>query len=285
MVYMLLAINVFVFAIARLFQKSFMSKPGADPLAFSILFQIVVASLILCVKIVTDGLPTYTGVSTFWFEIFTITLLYAGGNIALLKGLQQIEVSTSSIIMSTMPVWSIIASIIIYGQELTWIDIAGTVLIMSAPIIVFFQSSRPSRAGVLFTLIGSVCFAVATVIDGEVAANTDILSYQTLAFVLPALPIFLYALLSKQFSTDKLIYYLKEPKFYIFNTLYAVAAYTLLSAYATARDAAFIFPIASTQIIVTVLLAALFMGERQNLVRKLVATTLAISGVLILSLT
>ncbi len=68
----------------------------------------------------------------------------------------------------------------------------------------------------------------------------------------------------------------------IFSIFYLLGAITIFSAYTHGGDVGKIYGISNSTVIVTVILAAIFLGEKDKPLRKLVATISAFAGILLL---
>jgi uncharacterized membrane protein len=71
-------------------------------------------------------------------------------------------------------------------------------------------------------------------------------------------------------------------KLILLGCLYAISAATIFLAYQYGRNAAQIAPINETSTILIVILAAIFLKERSQLLRKLFAAAISVLGVLLI---
>jgi len=110
--------------------------------------------------------------------------------------------------------------------------------------------------------------------------NSDVLSYEAIAFFLPAAGI----LLLQPHAIRKMPHLLSGRflmKLVIVSILYGASAVTVFLAYKVGHNASQIAPLVQTTTVVTVVLSIIFLKEKTALVRKSVGAVVSFIGVVL----
>ena len=135
--------------------------------------------------------------------------------------------------------------------------------------------------GIFFVLLAALLMGLSDISGYYILQTLDASVYQIYFYLLPV-----FTLLLVQPSTIKKIsYYFKLDRaikvitLAIFDTLGMLA---LFFAYKAGGKASVIGPLSSTKVIVTVILAIIFLKERTNITRVLVGAAITVIGVVLL---
>jgi len=275
----LVAVSVVTNSVSVLLQKVMLKDDKTDSVAFSIVFQIFTGLLILIYSLirgfsVPDLVPLFP-------NLILMTVLYGAGNIFIFKALKTSEASQFTIIFATRTIWSITAAVLFLGEVFTTKQLLGIMLILSSILLVTWKDKLSLGKGTLFSLSAATFFGLAFANDAFIVRNFDVPSYMAIAFIIPALAV--WALFPQ--STIKMKPMLEKEflkKLGILGIFYAVSALTIFFAYQIGRNAAQIAPLNQTSMILTVMLAIVFLKERSNLGRKLLGLALSFIGILLL---
>ena len=275
----------FIYAIIAIFTASLINilrrvliKDG-DPISYSIVIQLSGALLALL-------FATWKGfemppIREYPLNFALVGILYAISTLFSFKALKLIEVFQAVIIFSFGTVVAIISSVVFLKEALTIQRLIGTLLIIISIFLVTKLKNFSVNRGNLYALVAAVCGGLATVNDTYLLRFSEAVSYTAIGFLLPGILLLLfYPRSAKKFNS-----FLK-PKVAInmfFLTLTwvisAIAFYTAIEKGALASQ---ISPIMQSGIILTMLLAVIFLKERDNLPIKIAAGLMTIMGVMMI---
>ena len=274
----LVAVSVVTYSVSVLLQRILLKDEKIDSVAFSIVFQLLTGALILGYAL-TRGFSS-PNLLPLLPNLALMTFLYGAGNVFIFKALKAIEASEFTIIFATRTVWIILAAVLFLSEQFSLVQLLGTGLILSSVVLVSWQKGLKLSRGVLLSLAAAACFGLAFANDAFIIRNFDVPSYLGIAFIVPALAVWM--VFPK--STSKMLPMLKKSflkKLGVLSVLYATSAITIFLAYQIGRNAAQIAPLNQTSTILTVLLAIIFLGEKSQLTRKLIGAVLSFIGIIL----
>lgn len=278
--FLLSIVSVVTLAISNLLQRVLMKDEKSNVVAYSLVFQLICAILI--------GLFAFARgfvmppVQELWFNFALITVLYAVGTLLLFKALQRVEASKTAIITSSRALWTIIVALIFLGESFNLIKIMGVILVLGSVVLVSFKRETTQfNRGILYALGSAFCYGVAFANDAFILRQSDVLSYTTLAFLFPGL--FILAIKPRILTEMKTLLSASVlSKMALLGLFYSTSAITIYLAYQWGGTASQLAPINQSVVILTVILATIFLNERGQLARKLAGATMAAIGVLLL---
>lgn len=258
-----------------------MKDEGSDPVAYTVVFLIFLTTM-------TGLFAAYKGfvfppLSEYWFNFSLSTVLYAAGVILWFKALKHIESSEAAIIASFGSVVTIVSAIIFLGDSFVLRQGIGVALIIVS--IYLLNSVKRKFHFTLYSgwaLLSSACYGLAATSDLYILSHGyDAVSFVPVMSITPALLIILFRprvlLHVKGFMRSSFI------KSMFFMTLfYSIQAIAYYVAFENGGLASQISPISKSSIILTVILAVIFLKERTNLRLKLLSAGLVTVGVLLI---
>lgn len=276
---LLLAISVFTYAVSVLLQRILLKDDKSDPIAYSVVFQLVVGLVILAYALIKGfSVPNLYPILP---NLILMTFLYGVGNVLIFKSLKAGEASEFTIVFATKVFWTIAAAILFLGEAFSLRQGVGTLLIMASVILLSWKDRRFKLSkGGLFGLGAALCFGLAFANDAFILRNFDVPSYLAIAFIVPALMVWLF----NPRAARKMLPLLEKPmlkRLMILAILYAVSSITIFLAYQVGRNAAQIAPLNQTSTIVTVLLAIVFLQEKNDLLKKIAGAVISVLGVIL----
>jgi len=274
----LVAVSVITYSVSVLLQRILLKDEKIDSVAFSIVFQLLTGALILGYAL-TRGFSS-PNLLPLLPNLALMTFLYGAGNVFIFKALKAIEASEFTIIFATRTVWIILAAVLFLSEQFSLVQLLGTGLILSSVVLVSWQKGLKLSRGVLLSLAAAACFGLAFANDAFIIRNFDVPSYLGIAFIVPALAVWM--VFPK--SSSKMLPMLKKSflkKLGVLSVLYATSAITIFLAYQIGRNAAQIAPLNQTSTVLTVLLAIIFLGEKSQLTRKLIGAVLSFIGIIL----
>ena len=256
-----------------------MKNEKSDPWSYAVVFHFLVGFLYLAIAS-TQGfqLPQ---LSSDMALLLISSALWGTGTILFFNALKLLESSEVTIITSVRSIVTIIASIFFLHESFNLQKAAGTLIILiSALIVTNLKKGIKFNNGIVFALSSTIFTGSAVVVDSFILRGFDPISFLAIANIFiglllmafnPKVVLKLPTLIQKKFLVRML-------PVVILSSGQAIAFYYALRI----GNASQIAPIAQSQVMVTVLLAAVFLKERDNVLRKCIAALLVIAGVLLL---
>lgn len=278
---LLTLLSVFVVSIANILQKVLMKDEKSDPYSYALVFQFLIAILSLPIAMV-QGFQIPIINSNLVFLVIAAAL-WGGTAVFLFKALQVMEASEVTILSSIRVVITIIASILFLQESFNVLNVLGTILILVSILLVTnLNKGIKFNKGIFYTLVMALFSGLAIVADGFNTKNYDAASYSTIVnFLTATILLIIYPKVLKQWNNYTKPNFLKMMlPLAVFSTIQGLA---YLMALAVGGNTSQVGTIRQASIIVTVILAVIFLKERDYLGRKLIAAILVTCGVVLLS--
>lgn len=274
------AVAVLLLSVAILLQRVILHRYKADDVAFAGMFQLSVATVMLP-WVFANGI-SFAGYSSQWFAVGLCTACFGVGSVVYAKTLKHIDASAFSVLFATQAIWIILAGIWLYNERLSWLQLAGGILVFGS--IVLLSESRQvfrRRKGVVYGLITGFLFGIAIASSAYVVRNVEPITWIWFSFVLGGIGSLMVQPskipLCKNLIRGKVLRLL-----IILAVIYALGNAAMNYAYLYGPFS-LVAPIRQAGIIVTALLAFAFMrSERTNIARKLTAASICTIGVILL---
>jgi transporter family protein len=278
--FLLSIISVITLAISNLLQRLLMRNEKSNVIAYSLVFQLICAVLV--------GLFSFARgfvmppLQELWFNFVLITVLYAAGTLFLFRALQDVEASKTAIITSSRALWTIVVALIFLGESFNLVKTIGVILVLGSVVLVSFKREAVQfNKGIFYALSAAFCYGIAFANDTFILRQSDALSYTTLAFLFPGLLIL--AIRPRILTEMKTLLNISVlSKMVLLGLFYSTSAITIYLSYQWGGTASQLAPISQSVVILTILLATIFLGERSQLTRKFAGATMATIGVLLL---
>ncbi len=279
--FVLTLLSVVIASIATLLQRVLMKGDKSNPYSYAVVFHVLLGCLTLAI-----GLAQGSDLSLFSGNVSVLLLagaLWGICQVFLFKALQLVEASELTIVSGLRIVVTILASIVFLGQVFTGWNVLGTILILAATfLVVNLGKGFAINKGLLYTLVMTFFAGLAIVADSANVQQYDVFTYSAYSNFLSAL--FIFAFYPKSLRQWK---HFVQPGFLVKMLPLAVFSATqgvlYLMALTYGGNTAQVGTIRQASVIVTVLLAIIFLNERGNLGRKLLAAVLVTAGVFLLS--
>lgn len=274
-------LSVVALSISNIIQRILLKDERSDSLAYAIVFQFLCTVIVGIYSLIKGFvLPP---IQDYLFFYIAGGLLYGAGTLFLFKATQKLGSSEVAIITSIRTVIAITASIILLNEPFNLTKLSGTILILLA---VLLNSRKRGEKfvfneGVLYCLAMAFTYGIAIVNDKFLLRSAEPVSYTAVMFLLPGLALLaLRPTVVKKFTTFLDPFILK--RMLIMSILYSIAAIAFFSSLSLGANASQLSPISQSSVILTVLLAALFLKERKRLPIKIAGAALVIVGVFLL---
>ncbi len=273
-------IALILLSISRILQRIMMRGTDTNPLAYSIVFQIIVGFFFLILGIwqgfdLNPFLP-------FWKNIILGTILYSFGSYFMMAAFKLNHASIAAISFATVSIWTVITSIIFLGETLDRMKIIAVILILLSVIIASIPSKIDivgiNKKGVVYSLFAAFFMGTAFTNDIYIIGKSEPFSFLFLAFLLPALVQFIF-LKNKVKEIEKII----EPghllKVAVFSLFYGGAVAIVPVAKQMDGLISVLAPLQQVSVVLTIIFAAIFLKERDGLIKKLIGGLLCIVAV------
>jgi len=258
-----------------------MKDDRSNPYSYGIAFHFLLGLLNLGVALFYGS--QFSLFSGNFLLLLLSSFLWAITTIFLFKALQLLEASEVTIVSTLRVVITIVASVIFLNEVFNIQNILGAVIIViSTLLVVNLKNGFKLNKGLIYTLLMALFAGLAIVIDSANVQHYDVLAYNTITnFLIGLMILAFYPRAIKQWRHFTQLNFLKKMlPLGIFSTAQGIM---YLMALTYVGNTAQIGTIRQASVIITVLLAVIFLNEKDNLARKLLATILVTIGVFLLS--
>jgi len=279
--FVLTILSVLIGSIATILQRILLKDNKSNPYMYAIVFHFILGVLVLLygfIRGVNFAFPT-DNILIFLLSSF----LWAMCSIFLFKALKFVEASEITIISSFKIIVTILASIIFLKESFSFNNILGTILVLvSTFLVVDFKKKFVFNSGFTFVVLSALFAGLAIVLDSANVQHYDVTAYSMYQNFLSAIIILICAPKSikniRAFIDPKLL-----SKMIFLCVFSASQGILYLMALSYGGNTALVGSIRQSSTIVTVVLAILFLGERDKLAKKVIAAILVTVAVVLLS--
>jgi drug/metabolite transporter (DMT)-like permease len=273
---LLTVINVCAMAASILLRRSLLQHQTINPFVYAIVFQgfvgIIAGAYALTVGV---SLPDF---ERYWPAILATFALFAAAHIVSVRAFAHTEASVFTVFYATSAIWTMLVGAVLLDDTLTAQQLLGVLLFFVgiATLIPTRQFWKLDK-GTGYSLATGALFGLAIGMLVYVGRNTDAATWNALSFIGPALLLFAVKPGSmrdiKQVMHTAILW-----RIILLATVMSIAALSGLLAFQRG-NANVIAVLQQTVIVVSSLLAIVFLHERQNLLRKTVAAAICFVAV------
>jgi len=185
----LIILSVICYSISVLLQRILVREKDSDPVAYASFFQLLTGLMIGIFGYLFTTMK-YPDFKPLILNFLIMIVLYALGNIFVFKALKRTEASKFSVIFSSRAIFAILAFSLLMKESLTVSQWIGTLLILSAAVIVSLEKRKIKFSfKEIYSLLAAMFFGFSVVNDRFLLGHFDVFPYSFLAFVLPALSV------------------------------------------------------------------------------------------------
>jgi len=255
-----------------------MRQKDSDPRAQTIVFLTISGIFALVIALIKGfQFPALPLLPNFIIMIFLLTL----APLLVFRALQLIGASEVAIFLSPQWLWVVLGSFLFLGEKATIFKILGTIIILLGVLLVSSRKRKfEIRKGELFVLLAGLFYGLSYVNGFYILQSLDAFSFAAYACLLPAL-----ALIIIQPRTLKRLKFYTLPRnaLNVLTTasLDTIATISLYLAYQIGRNASQISPLSATPVMLTVIFSAIFLKERENLLKKIIGSAIIITGIIL----
>lgn len=276
---MLTAISVITFSVSVLLRRVLLHNDKSDPVAYVAIFQGLVG-ILTGVYAVVQGfqMPDFR---QYGFVIVITIAFYAAANLVSTGAFKRVEASVFSILFATSAIWTMVAGLFLFDDGITLVQLFGVALVfLSVGLLVERKSKITLDTGTLLGLATGMLFGIATALWAYVGRNTDVPSWTAVSFLGPAILVLLLrprtVFKMKPFFSGSVL-----VKMLLLGVIYSISSLASLLAF-TKGNVNLVAALQQTGIIVTTLLAIVFLKEHTRLWRKGIAAAVCFIAVLLI---
>ena len=223
--------------------------------------------------------------STPWTYLFLglSCVFYAINNFMIANVRKNLEASVIGILGQSYTVLMTLAGFVLFSEQVTLFKVIGILMIIGGNILVFWQQNKTKEMKYVWMgLLAYTCNVAAGLIDVGYSGEFNLPFYTAFLYIIPALFIFIG-------SRIKVADIIKEYKrankrdYYLTGFCWGVHYFILLIAYSMG-EVSVVAPLASLSVFSNVIVGYLWLKEKDQLAKKIIAAILAILGVVLISL-
>jgi drug/metabolite transporter (DMT)-like permease len=219
------------------------------------------------------------------FMIALIVISSGLGSVMYFEGMKNLTSGTAQISFSTILIFNVILSLIFLNLHLSPLNIFGIVLLMVAVLSVTTGKVELNKSGVIKMVISAFLFSIFQLTTSKISTQVSAATYMVIAYLGTVAVIVIYKgkTIAKDLrkTIDKkslLVTPLLAASLSLGNYIFSYYAYR------TAPEPTKVAMLLTSQVVVAVLLSYVFLNEKQQLGKKIMAAVLVvISAILIKS--
>jgi len=279
----LTAIGTILLAIGPLIQRVLSKPKNSDPIVFASFYQITTGTTVAIIGLITHQL-TLGNIRPVLPNFILAMLLFSFGNIFIFKALKVIEASKFTIIYSSRGLFTITASSLLLHETLSSTQAIGALLIFLAIIVIHLKSFSQFifSKKELPALLAAVCFGLTMTNDRYLLSSLPVYFYGAVAWIFPGL-IIATAYPQRIKTLPKILTRKVLLQLTLLSFTFALATIAFYQALKLTPNSSQLVSISLTSVILTVILAYIFLKERQMALQKLIAAVLSFMGLLLLT--
>lgn len=272
-------ISVFASALSNIFQRLLMKKDSSDPIVFSIFFQLFLVIFSFCFALYKGFV--FPPLEKYWLFFLIGGVLYASAVILNFQAVKRTEISNVVIIGTLSSIVTIVFAVLLLNESFGLIKVFGTLLIIGSIINLYWNNKLKFDQGFYYAVGSSIFFGLAVVNDAFILKGYSAISYTpVMSFIPMIMMVLIYPrklILIKKIITKEMF-----RNLFLLGIFYSTAAISFYLAIEKGANASQISPINRASIIVTVMLAAAFLNEKDQLFKKILSAIVVTIGVLLL---
>lgn len=196
---------------------------------------------------------------------------------------KEIEASTFSILKQISTVFMIVAGIIFFKEPFLWNKIIGAILIIFSNILIFYKKGKfKFDKYVLLGVLSNLSFSIAMFLDVSISENFNLPIYVAITLIVPAILIFIFDRIKFSEIKTELKNGNKEAMI-ITSITWGLSIFSQLRAYQLGNVTT-IAPLCALTVILNVLVGYVFLKEKDNLLKKIVAAIFVIISVILIKM-
>lgn len=275
-------LTVFFDSAILLVQKKWTTRKSHNSLVSGALYQIVVGIMIALFAILSGNLDMRLTITGLLLVVFSIILFTISASLWY-YAIERISASTTTIVLSTRSIFALTLGFILLGETITFRQIGGTVLILMG--VIYSQYSHRLTANIhhiAILVLNAFVASSANIIDRLATKTMNLYTYLILAFIFPGL----IMLLIQKIKHKKVQLRLTKPYMFhilIVSTLIFFGSIFYLFGLSKAPSTGLAVIVNQTKVVLTVILAAMFLHERGHIRQKVISSVMCLGGLYLLN--
>ncbi len=280
--FFLLLVTVVFDSVIILVQKIWTLKGTHNSMVSGALYQVVTGIFFLAIAIATHNLNLNLGVEGVVI-IVASTALFTLSATLWFYALQRVPASTATIVMSTRTIFVLVLGFVLLGESVTLRQFAGMTLIMAGVVYSQYKDTLNFKLAFVGVLVCNAFVAsLANIVDRIATKSINLYTYLALAFLFPGLVM----LLIQRVSHRKLHFHLDRDyalHILMIAVLFVISAAAYLTGLSIAPSTGLVVFVNQTKVVLTVILAVLFLHERGRAQQKVISSVFCLIGLYLLN--
>jgi drug/metabolite transporter (DMT)-like permease len=276
---LLLLISVLATSIKGILFRSLMKQAKSDPRTQTIVFLTISGTLALLVAL-SKGFqfPDFPRLlPNFGLMVFLLTL----APVLNFRAFKLTGAAETAIFSRSEVLMVVLGSFVFLGEAILIDKIVGSLLILSGLTLVSLEKQKiVVGRGELLALAAGFLYGLSYLNGFYILQSLDAFSFTVYGSLLPA-----FFLLAIQPSTLNKLKFYARPKnsasVFITAFLDVVATVSLYLAYQIGRNASQVIPLSASSLMITVVFAAVFLKEKENMFKKIIGSAIVVLGVIL----
>jgi len=244
--------------------------------AITIILQLIAGlSVLIWMPFFNFKFPTNLKI---YILLFLATIFYAINDRLQTAAMKYLEVSVLSIINQLSNIFIIIIGLTIFREPLLISKIIGVILILLGNVYLLYRKRKLDlNKYIILAILSNLAFSIAMSTDIGISKLFNLPIYISITLIIPALIIKIiekiptYTIIKEYENGEK-------KYFYATGISWGLAILFSLRSFRFGQITT-IIPLQSTAILLNIIIAYLFLKERNNLLKKLLAALIVISGI------
>ncbi len=194
-----------------------------------------------------------------------------------------IEASTFSILKQLSTTFMIFAGLLFFKEEFVLIKFIGAMLIIFSNIFIFYEKGKfRFNKYILLGIISNISYTVALFLDVNISDNFNLPIYVASTLILPALILMIFERIKPSEIRNELIDGNKKA-IAITAFCWGIMIISQLRAYQL-QNVTIVAPLCALTVILNVIVGYLFLKEKENLLKKIIAAILIIISIILIKI-
>ena len=273
----------FYLIITVIFNESYkvVSQRMKSPGALTILVELIAGIFsLLWIPFFETKFPTDYKV---YLLLSLAIIFYAIQNRLATTARSGMEASAYSIIKQLSNVFVIMMGFLFLKEELTFQKVIGSILLIGSNVLIFYQKGTwKKNRYLLLGVLANLCMGMALFLDVNTSNSFNLAFYVAITLLFPAILVFITERIkikeiTREWKSNCKKFVLLTGISWSFMMITKLRTYQL-------GEVTKIAPLCSLTVILNVLFAFLFLKNRKNILKKIIASILIILGVFIIKL-
>lgn len=265
--------------INKIFHRMIMLKE--DTLSYSFIFQMIGCVFFIPLMIMDFTFPD----NLFpWVIVLFACIVWALETFVAFEAYIHVPVSVRSPLDEVRVIFLLILSVIFLAESLSIEKVLGTILVFIGIFTLTYQKgnflNKIREKGIMLVFLSAFLYSIASILDKAALKYFSAGTYGFLVYFVPAI-MFIPFITNKKAEIGNLF---KNSIFLVLVSAFVsfLAYFFRLKAFSLA-DVSLVFPITRLSVLIGVISGIIFLKERENILRKIIASIIVIIGVVLIS--